>query len=126
MMSLASPRGVRCRSGSLSCARGQAAVELVALVPLALLIVLAGAQLVAAGAARELAGLASEAGAAAMLQGDDPARTARSALPGWTRDATGVRVIGRQVTVTLRPPSIVPGLAGLLRAEETADAGPAR
>ena len=53
----------------LSSVSGQASVELVALVPLATLIALAIGQLLAAGAARELAGNAAEAGAAALLQG---------------------------------------------------------
>jgi len=53
-------------------ASGQASVELVALLPLAALIALAIGQLLAAGSARELAGNAAEAGAAALLQGTDP------------------------------------------------------
>ena len=62
--------------------RGQASVELVALLPLAALVALAIGQLLAAGAARELAGNAAEAGAAALLQGGDPAAAARAALAG--------------------------------------------
>src|SRR5262249_62134556 len=65
--------------------RGQATVELVAILPLGLLVALTIAQLLAAGSARELAGNAAEAGAAALLQGSDPGKAARDALPGWSR-----------------------------------------
>jgi hypothetical protein len=84
---------------------GQATVELVALLPLAALIALAIGQLLAAGAARELAGNAAEAGAAAILQGADPTAAARDALPGWSRSHAHVRVSGGRVRVTLRPPA---------------------
>ncbi len=109
------------------CARGpagQATVELVALLPLAALIALAIGQLLAAGAARELAGNAAEAGAAAILQGTDPAAAARAALPGWSRDHATVRVTGRRVEVRLRPHALAPALADRLEATASADAGP--
>lgn len=111
----------RARAGS---AAGQASVELVALLPLAALIALAIGQLLAAGAARELAGNAAEAGAAALLQGGDPAAAAREALPGWSRERTTVQVAGRRVEVHLRPRTVVPVLAGRLEASAAADAGP--
>jgi hypothetical protein len=104
--------------------RGQAAVELVAILPLALLIALSIAQLLAAGSARELAGNAAEAGAAALLQGTDPAQAARDALPGWSRDRASVRVTAHRVDVRLRPRAVVPLLANRLEAHATADAGP--
>jgi uncharacterized protein (UPF0333 family) len=63
--------------------RGQASVELAALLPLVLLVALVVAQLLAAGRCRELAGQAAAAGAAAVLQDEDPAVAARRALPGW-------------------------------------------
>lgn len=109
------------RAGSMS---GQASVELVALLPLAVLIALAIGQLLAAGSARELAGNAAEAGAAALLQGTDPAAAARDALPGWSRERTTVHVAGRRVDVRVRPRTVVPVLAGRLDASATADAGP--
>ncbi len=104
---------------------GQASVELVALLPLAALIALAIAQLLAAGAARELAGNAAEAGAAAILQGADPTAAARDALPGWSRERAEVRVAGRRVEVRVRPRAVVPALAETLVATAAADAGPA-
>ena len=103
---------------------GQASVELVVLAPLLVAVVLAAAQLLAAGAARELAGHAAEAAAIAILQGADPAAAARDAVPGWSRERMSVRVAGRRVSVRMRPPSPIPALAGLLVARRTADAGP--
>jgi hypothetical protein len=104
---------------------GQASVELLGIVPLALLIALAIGQALAAGAARELAGNAAEAGATALLQGGDPTAAARAALPGWSRGRAAVSVSGRRVAVRLRPPTVLPGLAGRLEASATANAGPA-
>src|SRR3954452_6800279 len=90
---------------------GQASVELVALLPLATLVALAIGQLLAAGSARELAGNAAEAGAAALLQGSDPTAAARAALPGWSRERTTVRVAGRRVEGHVRPRTVGPLLA---------------
>ncbi len=104
--------------------RGQASVELVGVLPLVALLALALGQLLAAGAARELAGNAAEAGATALLQRRDPAAAARDALPGWSRRRTSITVEGRVVRVTLRPPGL-PGLAAALDAHAAADAGPA-
>jgi hypothetical protein len=106
--------------------RGQATVELVAILPLALLIALTIAQLLAAGSARELAGNAAEAGAAALLQGTDPEEAARAALPGWSRGRATVRVNDHRVDVHLRPRTVIPLLANRLEAHATADAGPGR
>jgi hypothetical protein len=103
---------------------GQASVELVALLPLAALIALAIGQLLAAGAARELAGNAAEAGAAAVLQGGDPVTAARAALPGWSRERATVHVAGRRVDVHVRPRVVVGVLAARLEASASADAGP--
>lgn len=103
---------------------GQASVELVAMLPVAVLVALGIGQLLAAGAAAELAGNAAEAGAAAILQGADPEDAAQDALPGWSRDHVAVRVDGRRVHVRVRPRSVVPVLADALDATATADAGP--
>src|SRR3954466_7554078 len=90
---------------------GQASVELVALLPVAALVALAIGQLLAAGSARELAGNAAEAGAAALLQGSDPTAAARAALPGWSRERTTVHVAGRGVEGHARPRVGAPPLA---------------
>jgi hypothetical protein len=103
---------------------GQATVELVGLLPLAVLVALVIGQLLAAGAARELAGHAAEAGAVALLQGDDPKAAARDAVPGWADDHVTIAVRERTVRVRLQPISVVPGLADRLTATVVADAGP--
>src|SRR3954452_19557279 len=103
---------------------GQASVELVALLPVAALVVLAIGQLLAAGSARELAGNAAEAGAAALLQGADPRAAARAALPGWSRDRAKVEITGQRVEIHLRPRTVIPVVANRLEAHVSADAGP--
>jgi len=104
--------------------RGQATVELVALLPVLVVVVAAIAQLLAAGAARELAGHAAQAGAMALLQGGDPEDAAREAVPGWSRARLVVRVQGRRVSVRLSPPAPTRALADLLATTRRADAGP--
>jgi len=104
---------------------GQASVELVALGPLLVIVVLAAAQLLAAGAAGELADHAAEAAAIAILQGADPAAAARGAVPGWSRGRMSVSVAGRRVHVRIRPRAPISALARMLEAHATADAGPA-
>jgi hypothetical protein len=104
---------------------GQATVELLAWFPLVVAVVLAVGSLLAAGAARELAGHAAQAGAVAILQGDDPAQAAREALPGWSRKRVEVRVRDRVVRVRVAPPVPVSRLADALATTATADAGPA-
>jgi hypothetical protein len=104
--------------------RGQASVELVGILPLAVLVALAIGQLLAAGAARELAGNAAEAGAAAILQGTDPKAAARDALPGWSDGHVDIAVTDRRVRVRLRPVPVIPGVADRLAATVVADAGP--
>lgn len=106
--------------------RGQASVELVALLPLLVAVALSVGQLLAFGAAREAAGQAAGAGAIALLRGGDAAAAARSAVPGWSRERVAVRVRGRQVRVRLRPMVVVPGLGDGLVARAAADAGPTR
>ena len=100
---------------------GQATVELVALLPLLLLVALAAGAFVAAQSAGEQAGQAAQAGAMALLQGGDPRAAARAALPRHAHATVAVR--GRRVTVRVRPTFPIPGLARLLTATATADAG---
>jgi pilus assembly protein CpaE len=104
--------------------RGQASVEAVALAPLAVLVVLAAGQLLAAGLARTLAADAARAGAVAMLQERGVRDAARDVVPGWARRGLVVRSAGRVVSVRLRPPALLPGVAALLEAHGRADAGP--
>ena len=103
---------------------GQSTVELVAILPLLVAVALGVGQLLAAGAAHELAGSAAESGAAAILQGLDPEKAATEALPGWSRSRVDIEVAGRRVRVHIRPVPLIPGLADLLASTATADAGP--
>ena len=100
---------------------GQATVELVALLPVLLIVVLAAAALLAGHGAREQAGQAAQAGAMAMLQGGDPRESARRALPAGVRKRAAIEVRGRRVTVRVRPR--LPIVARAMTAEVSADAG---
>ena len=106
----------------MSSERGQATVELAALLPLAAVIALAAYALLAGLSAGEQAGVAAEAGAIALLQDRDPAVAARAALPERVRRRAAVTVAGRRVTVAVRPR--VPLVARLLRTRVSAHAGP--
>jgi hypothetical protein len=108
------------------CQRGQAAVEVVAMLPLLFVVALAVAQVLAAGLAREAAHHAAQAGAMALLQGADVAREARAAAPGWAHDRVSVAVSGRSVRVRVVPPVLVPGTGRVLAATSSASAGPSR
>lgn len=90
--------------------RGQASVELVALLPLIAAIVVLLWQAVIAGQAVWLAGTAARAAARAQAVGGDPAAAARATLPHdlqaglqATSDGDGV------VRVRIRIPSVFPG-----------------
>jgi hypothetical protein len=95
------------------------------MLPLLALAGLAVLQLLAAGAAREYAGHAAEAGAIALADGRDARQAARDALPGWSRSRVDVRVDARRVRVRLQPPAVVHAVGDLLAAEASASAGPA-
>ena len=75
--------------------RGQAAAELVAVVPLLLLLFLAVAQLAVAGFALWSAGDAARAGARAAHVGGDARAAALSALPGWLERGARIERAGR-------------------------------
>lgn len=102
---------------------GQASVELVAMLPLAMLVALVLGQLLAAGQAASLAGHASRAAAMALLQGGDPEQAARAAVPGVPSARLSFRRTSSQITVRVTPRRVVPGLAAALTAESRADAG---
>ena len=99
---------------------GQAAIEVLAALPVVLLIALLVAQVMAVGYASVLAGHAAEAGALALAGGGDAGAAARAALPGWSRARGQVAVEGGEVTVRLRPPTLLRALAR--RLEVTAEA----
>jgi hypothetical protein len=107
-------------------ARGQATIELLAVLPLVVAVVVVAVQGLALGRAHELAGHASEAGAIALVQGSEARAAVRAALPGWPPDRVAVRVTGRKVAVVLRPAAVIPVPAAWLRVRAEADAGPVR
>jgi hypothetical protein len=103
---------------------GQASVELVAALPALLLTALVALQLLAAGYTLTLVDGAAEAGALALASGRPAAAAARDALPGWAGSVANVEVRGGRVSVSLRPPSIVPGLGARLAVHAEAFARP--
>jgi hypothetical protein len=103
---------------------GQGSVELVALLPLLVVVTLAVAQLLAAGVGHELAAHAAENGAIALGDGEDPRAAVRDALPGWARSRVHITVSGRRVHVRLVPITVFPGAGQVLATEARADAGP--
>lgn len=105
--------------------RGQASVELVAALPMLLLTALVALQLLAAGYTLTLVDGAAEAGALALASGQPAAAAARNALPGWAGRAADIEVRGGRVSVSLRPPSIVPGLGARIAVHGEAFARPA-
>ena len=92
--------------------RGQASVELVALLPL--LAVVAGLlwQAVVAGQAVWLAGSAARAAARASAVGGDPRAAARHVLPPRLRDGLAIRSRDRD---GVRVAIAIPSVAGALR-----------
>jgi Flp pilus assembly protein TadG len=111
------------RTGVLEGERGQATVELVAILPLILIVGLVAAAFVAAQSAGETAGAAAQAGAMAVLQGGDARTAARAALPRGSHATIAVH--GRRVAVRVRPHLPFRILEGPLTAAATADAGAA-
>lgn len=90
--------------------RGQASVELVALLPAIALVVAALWQGVVAGQALWLSGSAARAAARAHAVGDDTRRAARAALPGSLARRVSVEERANDtVTVRIRVPAIVGG-----------------
>ena len=71
--------------------RGQAAVELLGVLPAALLVALAAWQLVLAGQSAWLAARAAHSAARAQAVGKDPERAARTAIPSPLRRGLRVR-----------------------------------
>lgn len=110
----------RRRAGGRDRQRGQAALELLALLPLLLAVALAVTQLLTVGYASVLAGNAAEAAALALAGGGDPRAAAHEALPGWSRTRARLSVTGGHVQVRLRPPTLLRVLTG--RLEVTAGA----
>jgi hypothetical protein len=103
---------------------GQASIELVALLPLTLIVGLAILTLLAARAASGQAAAAAQAGAMALIQDTDAGDAARAALPRAARRRATIDVHGRAITVTVRPHTELGFLANALSATASANAGP--
>ncbi len=87
---------------------GQAAAELLAVLPLALAVALATAQLALAGYGLWSAAEAARAGARAELVGGDGETSALSALPSWLEHGAEVD-LGEPVAVEVEVPALLPG-----------------
>jgi hypothetical protein len=99
---------------------GQAAVELVALLPLAALLIAGAWQLTVAGHTLWAAGAAARAAARAAAVGADPRAAARGRLPGVMERGLRVRDGGDgTVRVAVRIPAVL-GLPRLGRVSATA------
>ena len=94
----------RTRSGE----EGQAAVALVAAVPVLILVALAMVQFVLAGHAALTAANAARAAARADYAGGSPERAARRAIPLSFRDRAEVDVGDRRISVELDAPRALP------------------
>jgi hypothetical protein len=107
--------------------RGQASVELVALLPVVAIVLLAIVTVLASHVAHEQAGEAAEAGALAVLQGgSDPKQAAEQALSREARKRATISVTDGRVQVRVRPRVVlpIPGLAERLAGEARAKARP--
>ena len=91
---------------------GQAAVELVVVVPLLVVLLAALGQLSVAGYALWTAGDAARAGARAAEVGGDAEAAVRSALPDWLERRADVAVAG-PVKVTVDAPALLPGVPAI-------------
>jgi hypothetical protein len=102
---------------------GQSSVELVALLPLVLIVAVSVASLLGARAASGQAAAAAQAGAMALLQDENPRAAARDSLPDGARSRSTITVRGREVAVEVRPRTLLPFLSATLEASASANAG---
>ncbi len=96
--------------GRRECERGQASVELIGVLPAALLLVAVGWQLLLAGQATWLAANAARVAARAQAVGRDPKAAARSSLPSYLERHLEVVGDGDRVKVRVRVPLVVEGV----------------
>jgi len=89
--------------------KGQAAVELIAVIPVLLTVALLVAQLAIAGHALWSAGDAARAGARAAHVGDDAESAAVRALPFWLDGAAEIGTSGA-IQVRVAAPALIPGV----------------
>jgi hypothetical protein len=102
--------------------RGQATVELIALLPVLLVVAAALASALAAGRAREAAAGAAQAGATALMGHADARAAALDAVPQDLRPGLRVDVQGGRVRVRVLPRVPLAALRRRLAATSTATA----
>jgi len=91
--------------------RGTASIELIAAIPVVILALLVSAQIAVAGHALWAAGIASRAGARAVLTGKPARGAAERSLPPGLRDGIDVSESGAgTVKVGVRIPKLLPVL----------------
>jgi hypothetical protein len=105
--------------------RGQATVELLAAIPLLLVVAAIALQLLLSGYALTLADGAAEAGALALAAGRPAKSAAEESLPSWAEGRAEIAVRGGEVTVRLAPPSLFAAMADHLVVTSNSYAGPA-
>ncbi|HET7170053.1 MAG TPA: hypothetical protein VFI18_00290 [Gaiellales bacterium] len=91
--------------------RAQASVEVVALVPVLVLVIACVWQAALAGLALTAAESASRSGARAALVGRPAPPAALAALPASLRPGASAREVAGRLVVTVRVPSVVPGFS---------------
>jgi hypothetical protein len=106
--------------GRRECERGQASVEMIGVLPAALLVVAIVWQLLLAGQAAWLAANAARVAARAQAVGRDPKAAARSSLPSYLESRLEVVGDGHRVRVRVRVPLVVRGVDSPLRVAATA------
>ena len=104
--------------------RGQAQVELVAVIPIAVCLAAVILQLLAVGYSQSLADGAAEAGAYAVAAGLPPEPAALAALPGWAAKAATVEADGGRIAVSIEPPSLLGAVGRRLTVDSSAWARP--
>jgi hypothetical protein len=105
---------------------GQATIELIAAIPLLLLAGAVALQLLLTGYALTVTDGAAEAGSLALAAGRPAKAAARESLPAWAEDGAEVSVKEGEVTVRLRPPSLLPAVGSALAVTSSSYARPPR
>jgi Flp pilus assembly protein TadG len=103
---------------------GQATVELVALVPMLIVVACAGYALLVTFQTRAIVDHAAQNGARALLQELDARSAARASLPERERERATIRVERRRVSIALTP-ALPLGLGRALTVHGASDAGAA-
>jgi hypothetical protein len=103
--------------------RAQTSVEAVLLLPVVVLLAVAGWQAVLIGWTAVSAGHAARAAARAELVGRPPAPAARASLPSAMREGLEVEERAATITVRVEVPRVVPGFALTLTAAAKAVRG---